>query len=210
LRLLATSPDIDVVFPDGTPAPEAFDTYISVMSLGYVFGRAPDLGPLRLSIPPARHEVVSGQGFKIGVCYRGSPGHPRDAERSIPKELFWRHLAGIPGVNLYLFQVDDLSDEHATPLAPFISDFMDTAMLARQMDLILTVDTSLAHLCGTLGIPTWVLVTRSPDWRWGEAGETTPWYPGIRILRQPRAGDWNEALAEAATRIRKLLPATAG
>lgn len=209
-RLLATSPDIDVVFADGTPVPEAFDTYISVMSLGYVFGRAPELAPLRLQVPASRSDEVSGTGFKVGICHRGDPGHIRDAERSIPEETFWRHLAHVPGVDYYSFQLDELSERYATPLAPFLSDFLDTAMLASQMDLILTVDTSLAHLGGTIGTPTWVMVTHSPDWRWGESGETTPWYPGIRILRQPSAGDWDAVLAEAAIRIRKMLPATAG
>lgn len=194
--LLATAKDIDVVAPDDVPLPEPFDTYISIMSLAYTLGRHQELLPLRLNVPvEAVPEIAQAKGLKVGVCWRGNPKHDRDSERSIPKDDFWKHLAGITGVSFFSLQIDDDGpNEYATLLAPYINDFYDTANLVQQLDLVVTVDTSLAHLCGTLGVPTWVLITFSPDWRWGVAGKLTPWYPSIRLFRQPSPGNWSVPL----------------
>ena len=154
--------------------------------------------PLRLNVPvKAVPEIAQATGLKVGVCWRGSPKHGRDSERSIPSEEFWKHLAGIPGVTFFSLQIDDdRPSEYATPLARHIHNFYDTANLVQQLDLVVTVDTSLVHLCGTLGVPAWVLVTFSPDWRWGVAGKKTPWYQSIQLFRQPSPGNWSVPLAE--------------
>ena len=207
-RLLATADDIDVVAPEDMPLPEPFDAYISVMSLAYALGRHQELPPLRLNVPvTAVPEIAQAKGLRVGVCWRGSPSHARDSERSINRDEFWKHLAGIAGVSFFSLQIGDAgSNEFAMPLAPQINDFYDTANLVQQLDLVVTVDTSLAHLCGTLGVPTWVLITFSPDWRWGVADSQTPWYPGVRLFRQPSPGNWMAPLAD----IRKSLESGAG
>jgi cytochrome c-type biogenesis protein CcmH/NrfG len=206
--LLATAIDIDVVAPDGMPLPEPFDTYISVMSLAYVLGRHQELPPLRLDVEvEVVPELANAKGLKVGVCWRGNPQHGRDSERSIPRDDFWKHLAGMTGVSFFSFQIDDDSpNEFATPLAPYLNDFYDTANLVQQLDLVVTVDTSLAHLCGTLGVPTWLLITYSPDWRWGVAGKLTPWYPSVRLFRQPSLGNWSVPLTE----VRKSVESKSG
>lgn len=206
--LLATANDIDVVSPDGMPLPEPFDVYISVMSLAYVLGMHQELPPLRLNVPvKALPQIAQAKGLKVGLCWRGNPKHGRDSERSIPRDDFLKHLAGMPGVSFFSLQTDDDSpSEFATPLTPYINDFYDTANLVQQLDLVVTVDTGLAHLCGTLGVPTWLLITFSPDWRWGVTGEMTPWYPSIRLFRQPSPGNWDVPLAE----IRKSIESTPG
>jgi hypothetical protein len=71
-----------------------------------------------------------------------------------------------------------------------IHDYGDTALLLDQLDLLISVDTSVAHLAGALGKPVWLLLPEVPDWRWGLEGETTPWYPGMRVFRQTQRGDW--------------------
>jgi Flp pilus assembly protein TadD len=196
--LLETSADVDVVVADGTPLPEDFDTYVSVMSIASRFGRRQDLPPLRLNVPvTAAPAITAAEGLKIGLCWRGNPNHARDGERSVPADEIRRQLAAIPGVTFFSLQVEgDELDDMATPLSPHIRDFRDTANLVQQLDLVVTIDTSVAHLCGTLGVRTWLLTLLSPDWRWGTAGEGTPWYPSIRMFRQRSLGDWGAPLAD--------------
>lgn len=201
--LLATVDAIDRVIPDGTPLPEDFDVYISVMSLPYALGHERAGQPLALRVPvePVA-EIAEARGLKVGVCWQGSRTHERDAERSIPKEAFWQTLAGTENVSFFSVQIDDdRCDGCATALARHMNDFHDSANLIQQLDLVVSVDTSVAHLSATLGVPTWVLVTRSPDWRWGTTGDTTPWYPSVRIFRQPVSGDWSSVLAKVKGRL---------
>ncbi|MBY0575516.1 MAG: tetratricopeptide repeat-containing glycosyltransferase family protein [Gallionellaceae bacterium] len=206
--LLATASEIDVVAPDGVPLPEPFDAYISVMSLAHVLGRHQELPPLRLDVPVETMPVIAqAKDLKVGVCWRGNPKQSRDSERSIAGDEFWKHLAGMTGVSFFSLQIDDDNPNGlAIPLAPYIDDFYDTANLVQQLDLVVTVCTSVAHLCGTLGIPTWVLLSFSPDWRWGVAGKLTPWYPSVRLFRQPSPGNWGAPLIE----IRKAIESKTG
>jgi ADP-heptose:LPS heptosyltransferase len=83
-----------------------------------------------------------------------------------------------------------------------LHDFGDTALLIAQLDLVITVDTAVAHLAGALGKPVWVLLSAVPDWRWGLDGEQTPWYPTMRLFRQIRAGDWGPVMTRAAQTLR--------
>jgi ADP-heptose:LPS heptosyltransferase len=83
-------------------------------------------------------------------------------------------------------------------LAPSLQDFGDLAVLLEQLDLVITVDTSVAHLAGALGKPVWTLLSAVPDWRWGLTGDTTPWYPTMRLFRHTRPGDWAEVITRVA------------
>jgi ADP-heptose:LPS heptosyltransferase len=82
-------------------------------------------------------------------------------------------------------------------LDDLIGDFADTAALLKQLDALVCVDTAVAHLAGTLGLPTILLLPHCPDWRWGAMGESTSWYPSMRLVRQTRAGVWDDALSRA-------------
>jgi hypothetical protein len=203
--VLETVPDIDLVVPDGTPLPEQFDVYISALSLPYALAMEPIAPPLQLRVPvrPLAQLTQAG-GLKVGVCWKGSPGHDRDAERSIEPAAFWGGLAGIEGVSFFSLQLGDEAGASAPSLAPYIQDFGDTASLVQQLDLVVTVDTSLVHLSGALGVPTWVLVTHLPDWRWGLSGETSVWYPSVKVYRQPAPGDWAAVLAEVKKGLQNL------
>jgi len=88
--------------------------------------------------------------------------------------------------------------------APIVLDFADSGAILQQLDVLISVDTSVAHLAGALGVSTYLLLPNSPDWRWLLDRDDTPWYPGMRLFRQARAGVWDDALASVAESVRSL------
>ncbi len=145
-------------------------------------------------------EIAAAPGVKarVGIAWGGSPTHKNDRNRSLPLAQFLE-LAERPDVTLYSLQKGARSKELAATgasafirdLDPHIGDFADTARLVDGLDLVITVDTSVAHLAGALARPVWVLVPYAPDWRWLRDREDSPWYPTARLFRQDRAGDWS-------------------
>jgi ADP-heptose:LPS heptosyltransferase len=142
---------------------------------------------------------------RVGIVWAGSPDNRTDSQRSCALAEFLP-LLRIPTLAFYSLQkgerAKDLADVPAavTDLQPLLGDFGDTAVIVDQLDLLITVDTAAAHLAGALGKPVWNLLTDVADWRWGLQGETTPWYPTMRLFRQTEPGDWKgmmERVAEA-------------
>jgi Flp pilus assembly protein TadD len=145
---------------------------------------------------------------RIGLAVSGDPAHPHDAHRSIPLARF-APLFALPASRFILVQRDvRLSDTTAIAqhglLAPGgeLRDFADTAALLSQLDLLITVDTSVAHLAGALGIPVWLMLRFSPDYRWLLDRDDSPWYPTMRLYRQPAPGDWDTVIDAVATDLR--------
>lgn len=147
---------------------------------------------------------------RIGIAFSGSPEHPDDALRSIPAA---RMLAAFGNVEIHVVQRDIRPEDAATLAArpdvrnhaADLADFRDTAALVGCMDLVVSVDTSIAHLAGAMGRPVWILLQFAGDFRWLRERTDNPWYPSARLFRQPRAGDWDTpltALAAAITTIR--------
>jgi hypothetical protein len=135
---------------------------------------------------------------RVGLVWAGYTGHPRDAERSIPVALI-NHLNALPGVAWYGFQLgaeEEPSLPNYVSLAPLLSDFSDTAHALGGMDLVITVDTALTHLAGAMGIPTLLLVTYVPDFRWMLDRCDSPWYPTLQLYRQPSPGDWDSVIEQ--------------
>jgi tetratricopeptide (TPR) repeat protein len=193
---LAEAEGIDVLVPDGARLPEKFSWYVSVMSLGRLFGSGHDLAPTRLSgsgltLPPPR-----GGRRRIGLCWTGSPTQARNRERSLSPEQL---IAAFPDdAALYSLQLPSPSslDRRVVDLGRLIRHFADTVAFIKQLDLVVTICSSPAHVAGSLGVPTWVLLTNSPDWRWGLAGDSSPLYPSVRLFRQPDYGDWQSVLGQ--------------
>ncbi|WP_198017209.1 tetratricopeptide repeat protein [Methylocapsa acidiphila] len=156
---------------------------------------------------------ISGRGFKVGVCWRGNPAIKADPSRSIPLAHF-ATLAEIPGARLISLQ--KLSDQaliDEISAAPWLENpgfdfdagpdaFIDAAALMQSLDLIVTCDTSIAHLAGALGRPVWVMLKQTADWRWLRDRDDSPWYPSMRLFRQSRLGDWSETFGRAAQALR--------
>ncbi len=142
---------------------------------------------------------------KIGLVWAGSPTHKRNHERTVPLVALaslWTHPRAETCAFYAPFIGQGLGDVGQNPpiigLDHLIHDFTDTAALLRQLDLLITVDTAVAHLAGTLGVPTLLLLSHCPDWRWGVSGTTTPWYESVTLIRQSRYGDWESVVRKAS------------
>lgn len=156
--------------------------------------------------------LARGPGLQVAVAWRGAPAHGGDHLRSCPADVF-ATLFSVPGCTFHLIQPDAAEDlprpwpASVRGQGPRLRDFADTAALIAEMDLVISVDTSVAHLAGALGRPTWLLLSRACDWRWGYTSQTTVWYPSVRLWRQERRGDWPALLAEVAAALRsRVLP----
>jgi tetratricopeptide (TPR) repeat protein len=144
---------------------------------------------------------LAGPGLKIGLNWQGNPAGNIDRGRSLPLAAF-APLFALPNVRLIALQKNVGTEQIGAdmPVARFDLDtgadaFVDTAALMAALDLIVTTDTSIAHLAGALGVPALVLLKRVPDWRWGLQGETTPWYGSLRLIRQTSDGVWDDVIA---------------
>lgn len=205
-HLMTTCQGPDQVLAQGEPLPP-FDLHASLYSLPAIFQT--DLASIPQEIPylgipervPNREAILdairsSGDLVRVGIVWAGYSGHPRDAQRSLPIDLV-HLLAEVPGVAWYGFQLEASAEPNLpnyVPLAPLLSDFSDTAYALSGMDLVITVDTALAHLAGAMGVPTLLLVTFVPDFRWLLERGDSPWYPTMQIFRQPSHGDWNAVI----------------
>lgn len=141
--------------------------------------------------------ITCTRKLKVGICWSGNPQNTNNRQRSIPREKLLP-LLGYSQVEWYSFQKghDLLTPEEVTeykiwqPIAE-VDSFQATADRLREMDICITVCTSIAHLAASLGIPTWLLLSTPGHYIWGRSGETTPWYPSMTILRQEKPGDWD-------------------
>lgn len=216
--LLDESGCADWVIAQGDPLPE-YDRHCPVASLPLIFGTRADSIPGTtpyLHTDPERDRqwqaVLATDGRpRVGLTWAGNPNNPTDGERSTRLSDL-APLAWIEGVRWFSLQKGPQSAElandpawsGAVDLAPRLQDFRDTASALRNLDLVVTVDTAVAHLAGALAVPTWLLIHKACDWRWMEAGERTPWYASIRLFRQEQPGEWSSVVARVAAALAAL------
>lgn len=198
-----------------------FDLHAPLLSLPLAFRSGLDDIPVGVPYLNPDPELAGAWGrrladaapdarLRVGLVWAGSPGHRNDRNRSIPLDRF-APLSRIPGVQLFSIQKGPAADALAVPdgmslinLSPDIHNFADTAAIAAHLDLVICVDTSVAHLCGATARPTWVLLPFSPDWRWLLQREDSPWYPTLRLYRQPAPGDWADVMTRIERDVRLL------
>lgn len=204
---------------EGTAIPP-FDVQAPLMSLPRLLGVTLDTipPPARLALPAssaAADLVRAAEGRRVGLAWAGRPSHHNDRRRSCPP-AFLAPLADCPGTRFFSLQVSagprtpaaswrdlpPLLRNRTTDLGPRIAALADMAAAIAALDLVVTVDTAVAHLAGSLGVPTWLLLSHVADWRWLRARDDSPWYPSIRILRQPRPHDWPAVVRAVAERLR--------
>ena len=193
--------------------PTDVDLQAPLLSLPFLLGLdLPDVGVTGpyLTVPEGHggSMPLPGDGLKVGVAWAGSPDHRNDHNRSMPSDLMLS-LGRLPGVCLFSLQVDAattaaVDGAPVVDLAPAIADMADTAALIGRLDLVVCVDTAVAHLAGALAKPVWILLPHIPDWRWMTGREDSPWYPTARLFRQTAPGDWPGVIKRAALALRPL------
>ena len=211
-------PDAQVV-SWGDPLP-AFDVRCPLMTLPKVFCTTLQTIPRSvpyLHAPPDRLEnwrrlLENDRNLKVGLAWSGNPRHTNDRERSISAELL-SPLKDLARISFYSLQK---REEPATNAAPppdlamrnftaDLHDFADTAALIGNLDLVISVDTAVAHLAGAMGKPVWLLLPFVPDWRWLLDRTDSPWYPTMRLFRQPRRRDWPAVIHQVSVALREAV-----
>jgi tetratricopeptide (TPR) repeat protein len=200
----------------GSEALPAYAAHLALLSLPRVLGTTLDTIPARvpyMAAPGARREAARAlldthSGLKVGLCWAGSGMHPRD--RSCPLATL-SVLFDVPGISWFSLQQGDATAEiastpgarHMIPL-PATAPLAETAALIAELELVITVDTSIAHLAGALGKQAWVMLRFAPDWRWLLDREDSPWYPTLRLFRQPRPRDWPSVATRLGNALRAM------
>lgn len=229
-RLLATlGGEIELAPLDALPS---HDAAVPMMSLPGLFGTTPDSIPgaggyLRADPEAAvgwRARLAGTPGLRVGLCWAGESradfpqAQAIDRRRSIRLAQLRPLAEAAPGARFFSLQLGAPAAEIGTagfPVADHTAafgDFADTASFMAALDLVVAVDTAVAHLAGALGVPVFMLNRFDTDWRWGLEGERTPWYASMRLLRQPAPGDWETPIARLAERLARVgaLPERSG
>jgi Tfp pilus assembly protein PilF len=221
VRLMKSLSGAEAVVGQGSPLPP-FDIHAPLMSLPGIVGTtastvpagAPYLRPDDSLVRQWRKCLGVG-GYRIGIAWKGGARYRGAERRHVPPHLFGT-LARVPGVRLISLQKEgsaaDVAAAGASSLEQFeasaLADaaFMDTAAVMTCLDLVITVDTSVAHLAGALGVATWIALPFAPDWRWMLGREDSPWYPTARLFRQERPGHWEGVFERVAGELRRKVP----
>ncbi|WP_094603226.1 Beta-barrel assembly-enhancing protease [Sporomusa silvacetica DSM 10669] len=223
LRLFTNFPGIDELI-EHTAAAIAriqFDLSVPLLSLPHIFGTT--LHTIPASVPyltADQHSIAawrskmncSSTNLRVGLAWAGNPENIPGQIRTCGFNAM-SPLAGIPDTTFYSLQTGAAAKEANTPppgmqlidLTDDIADFADTAALIMNLDLVVSVDTAVAHLAGALGKSVWTLLPASGEWRWLLARSDTPWYPTMRLFRQTTPGDWNGVMTSVAQELRMLV-----
>jgi hypothetical protein len=192
-----------------------FDLWVGMMSLPLMLKAWGPNVPGKagyLTVPPdARdywaprvHELCPGAGFKVGLAWSGQPAHRADRRRSVPFELMMRYAESVNATFFALqTKVPDTLPANVINVSEEMLTLADTLALIEQMDLVITVDTSVVHLAGSIGKETWLLLPKRYEWRWGLEGEGNDWYDSVRVLRQETHACWEPVLERV---FQQMLP----
>jgi hypothetical protein len=198
------------VLPFGQALPD-FDFHAPLLSLPFLFGSTFDTIPVAVPylVSPKERQpfwqsvMPSDTRLKVGLCWSGKQ-YP-DAGRTISADQLVPLIA-CSDISFVSLQVGDGIEKPVVSminLTMLVQDFADTAALIAQLDLVITIDTAVAHLAGALGKTTWLLLPFAPDWRWGLERDDCPWYPTMRLFRQRQPGDWGKVVAQVVAALQK-------
>ncbi|HWA42794.1 MAG TPA: tetratricopeptide repeat protein [Hypericibacter adhaerens] len=211
------------VVPQGSPLPAA-DLSVPLLDLPILFDtRLETVPPLLPNLAPdpglvaswaAKLEPGRQRGLRIGLVWRGNPGFANDRNRSLDLAHLRPLIEGSRAQFISLQKGPAAAEiaangwqDRILDLGPELGDFADTAAVIAGLDLVLSVDTAVAHLAGSLGRPVWILIPFIPDWRWLFARADSPWYPSARLFRQKSPGDWAPPVAEIGAALQRVSPA---
>jgi tetratricopeptide (TPR) repeat protein len=216
-RIAAQLDGVSTLVTCGEPLPP-FEWQCPLMSLPSALGITSTTIPAPgryLSVPEVALRKADTlpwptQGLKVGIAWAGNASHTKDRYRSIPLALL-EPLLRVEGIHFYSLQMGSGTAQLAACAAPItdlrdaIEDMADTAALMTHLDLVIAVDTSVVHLAGALGKPVWVMLPSAPDWRWLLNREDSPWYPTMRLFRQPRLNDWKAVVHRVCEQLSMLI-----
>jgi len=218
VRLAASLPG-DLVITPATAPPPAFDVWCPLLTVPRILGTRLDTIPAKvpyLRIRPGiaerwRARLAELPGLKVGLTWAGSPSHVNDFRRSADFAAV-KPLFAVPGTSFVSLQVGPRAHDLAAlppgtivDLSPELKDFAETAGAILNLDLVIAVDTAVAHLAGALGKPVWIMLPFAPDWRWLLDRDDSPWYPTARLYRQRAPGDWDGVIARVAADLAALV-----
>lgn len=219
VRLLRPLPGLDAVWAldDGVPA-QGWDAWSPMISLArHLVPAAQD--PVHLapyvqvadSVRQSWAQRIAARGRRVGLVWRGNPNFANDRHRSLTRVEDLEPVWSQTGITFYSLQAGSRDNLPAAicDLAPQLRDFADTAAVLEQLDLLISVDSAVAHVAGALGRPCWLLLPHHLcDWRWGLDRSDTPWYPATRLFRQGGDGTWAPVVAQVAQALRHWPPGT--
>jgi len=218
VALIERCAGVDQVVARGEALP-AHDMRAALLGLPRLLGvkaesvdvRVPYLHAPGTNVREWRERIPACSGLRVGLVWQGDPGHPADARRSLAPDVMGG-LGGIPGVRFFSLQKPspqrrpDLPPiEGIVDLAPALADMAQAAAAIEHLDLVVTVDTAVAHLAGGLGKPVWLLCRHEAEWRWQLGREDSPWYPTMRIFRESTPGTWPDVIRRVKSGIQRLL-----
>jgi tetratricopeptide (TPR) repeat protein len=217
IRLLASVRGVDRLVELGKALPE-YDCHAPLLSLPRIFGTRLETIPSETSyLKPdperVRHWRAALERWprpRVALTWSGNPDHKENSKRSLPAEALVQ--LAIPGVCFFALQKGPPEILEAPPalhlhwIEDESTDLSDTAAILEHLDLVISVDTSIAHLAGALGRPVWTLLPFAADWRWLRGREDCPWYPTMRLFRQERRGDWGSVLVRVREELQKHYP----
>jgi tetratricopeptide (TPR) repeat protein len=221
VTLLASIPGVNEVISLSEAHKAKADYHCPLMSLPFAFQTTPQSIPTTipyLFAPPARlakWQLKPSHQKRIGFAFRGTTAHAKERDRrAIGLEPILPLLANNTGFEWWCLQKDITADEagqlnhqrHAIILGDQLHDFADTAAVIAQLDLVISIDTSVAHLAAAQGKPLLVLSQFAPDWRWASAAGVVQWYPAARVICQKKPGDWASAIDEVQVALAKTVP----
>ena len=226
VRLLASVPGVTQVIEEGQPLPP-LDSHLPLLSMPLVVGtrletiptNIPYLRPDPAEVADWAERLKPALGLRVGLVWSGNPrpedraAHLVDRRRSLPLAAF-ASLAGLPGITFVSLQKGEPAEQAQTPPPGMIlvdhteaiADFAHTAALVANLDLVISVDTSVAHLAGALNKPVWILSRFDSCWRWLRNRPDSPWYPSARLFGQPAPGDWDSVMAQVAGALASFKP----
>ncbi len=209
---------VDGAIPTTEPLPvDPFDYYCPMMSLPHLFGTRLESIPGNVPYLSApynmkrkwRTRLKKAAGLKVGLVWAGNNRNVKDKDRSIPLHTF-SPLTDIAGVQLVSLQKEEAAEQlretgwDIQDWMKMCDDYMDTAALVAELDLVISVDTSVAHLAGALGKPVWLLNRYESEWRWMLDREDSPWYPTMKIFRQRERGNWASVISRVAEELARV------
>ena len=182
------------------PDADKFDLHLPLMSLPGVYNDSLETIPNISPYIPTKQNTSTTEINKIGICWAGSRNQPLD-RRSVPVDSF-QSLFKKDEFELHSLQLNETIPSSLQDRSSEMTNFKATAKIIEDLDLVITVDTSIAHLAGAMGKPVWILLSFAPDWRWGQEGDSSPWYPTARLFRQNYGEAWNDVISRLSQELK--------